>query len=147
METPRRTLPRETVAWLRRQRARKRIEKRAPLFAEQFYAEELAGRANYYAGGANDAAASAWQRGEPVYREEIKANPAETGELHRDLVRELVDPHVFFQLDVEQKTHWCGQAYEYWREMFTMLCNYSLDGNLAAYRANQVHQQALWEGG
>lgn len=47
---PPRRLPQQTVARLRRRRLRRRLERTAPLFADELFEAELAARPRYYAG-------------------------------------------------------------------------------------------------
>ena len=137
MET--RRLSRETKGRLRAQRMRKRIEAKTPMFAEQFIAEELRARAGYYAGEDFQAQQAPMATPSGTWR----VDPFITGDAWRELVSEIAPAEVFWRLDMEQITHYCGEAYYYWRQIFTMLCNYLLDGHLRGYRDAQTYQPEL----
>ncbi len=73
-----RQLPPETLASTRQKRLTRRMEKQAPLLADQLIADELAAKPDYYAGitdPAIEAARVAVQDAEAAERQRLLANP------------------------------------------------------------------------
>lgn len=119
-EMPGRRLSQETISRLRKQRARKRIESKYPLFADVFYTEEIEQRTDYYDGGEYAPTLVAPESFDPA---EHKHNPAETGHLYMSLVKDLVSPKLFHDLRMLQIEEFFGMGQWFWGEAFVLACN------------------------